>query len=80
MSASGPICNVSPAVKTRWSKAPIRSNKAFTAAAMLRDGRLIELFPEWNGEVFPPHDYHPPRHLPPAKVRAFLRLVNEITR
>lgn len=48
--------------------------------AMLRDGRLIELFPEWNGEVFPLHVYHPSRHLPPAKVRAFLRFVNDITR
>lgn len=48
--------------------------------ALLRDGRLIELFPEWNGEVFPLQVYHPSRHLPPAKVRAFLRFVNEITR
>lgn len=48
--------------------------------AMLRDGRLVELFPDWNGEVFPLHIYHPSRHLPPAKVRAFLRFVNEITR
>jgi DNA-binding transcriptional LysR family regulator len=35
---------------------------------------------EWNGEVFPLHAYHPSRHLPPAKVRAFLRFVNDITR
>jgi DNA-binding transcriptional LysR family regulator len=48
--------------------------------AMLQDGRLVELFPEWNGELFPLHVYHPSRHLPPAKVRAFLRFVNEITR
>ena len=47
---------------------------------MLRDGSLVELFPEWNGEMFPLHVYHPSRHLPPAKVRAFLRFVNDITR
>ena len=47
---------------------------------MLQDGRLVDLFPEWNGELFPLHVYHPSRHLPPGKVRAFLRFVNEITR
>lgn len=53
---------------------------ALGTEAMLQDGRLVELFPDWNGEVFPLHVYHPSRHLPPAKVRAFLRFVNEITR
>jgi DNA-binding transcriptional LysR family regulator len=48
--------------------------------AMLREGRLVELFPDWNGETFPLHVYHPSRHLPPAKVRAFLRFVNDVTR
>ena len=46
--------------------------------AFLRDGRLIELFPDWNGEVFPLHVYHPSRHLPPAKVRAFLSFVTHL--
>jgi len=41
----------------------------------LAEGSLIELFPEWNEEVFPLHAYHPSRHLPPAKVRAFLDFV-----
>lgn len=41
----------------------------------LRDGRLVELFPEWNGERFPLHAYHLSRHLPPAKVRAFLDFI-----
>lgn len=53
---------------------------ALGTEAMLQDGRLVELFPDWNGELFPLHVYHPSRHLPPAKVRAFLRFVNEITR
>jgi DNA-binding transcriptional LysR family regulator len=41
----------------------------------LAEGSLIELFPDWNEEVFPLHAYHPSRHLPPAKVRAFLDFV-----
>lgn len=43
----------------------------------LRDGRLVELFPEWNGENFPLHVYHLSRHLPPAKVRAFVKFILE---
>jgi DNA-binding transcriptional LysR family regulator len=41
----------------------------------LRDGKLVQLFPDWNDEWFPLHVYHPSRHLPPAKVRAFLNFV-----
>jgi DNA-binding transcriptional LysR family regulator len=41
----------------------------------LRDGRLVDLFPDWNAELFPLHSYHPSRHLPPAKVRAFLDFI-----
>lgn len=41
----------------------------------LAEGSLVELFPDWNGEVFPLHAYHPSRHLPPARVRAFLDFV-----
>lgn len=43
--------------------------------ALLAAGTLVELFPDWNGECFPLHVYHPSRHLPPAKVRAFLDFV-----
>jgi DNA-binding transcriptional LysR family regulator len=43
----------------------------------LRDGRLVELFPDWNGERFPLHVYHLSRHLPPAKVRAFVKFILE---
>ena len=43
--------------------------------AALRDGRLVDLFPDWNGELFPLHAYHPSRHLPPTKVRAFLDFI-----
>lgn len=44
---------------------------------LLRSGRLVELFPDWNEERFPLHVYHPSRHLPPAKLRAFLDFVTQ---
>lgn len=44
---------------------------------LLQSGALVELFPDWDGEYFPLHVYHPSRHLPPAKVRAFLDFIRE---
>jgi len=45
------------------------------AEQALREGRLIELFPDWADEYFPLYALYPSRHLPPAKVRAFLEFV-----
>jgi len=42
---------------------------------MLRDGRLVDLFPDWPDERFPLHIYHPSRHLCPLIVRAFMDFV-----
>jgi DNA-binding transcriptional LysR family regulator len=42
---------------------------------LLRSGALVELFPRWRDERFPLYVFHPSRHLPPAKVRAFLDFV-----
>src|SRR6185369_14774047 len=42
---------------------------------LLRDGALVELFPRWQDERFPLYLYHPSRHLPPAKLRAFIDFV-----
>ncbi|HAE27661.1 MAG TPA: LysR family transcriptional regulator, partial [Hyphomonas adhaerens] len=39
---------------------------------------LIALFEDWSDELYPLYAYHPSRHLPPAKVRAFLDFVQEI--
>lgn len=44
-------------------------------AEHLRSGALVELFPRWHDEMFPVHVFYPSRHLPPAKVRAFLDFV-----
>ncbi|OYZ76902.1 MAG: LysR family transcriptional regulator [Rhizobiales bacterium 24-66-13] len=45
---------------------------------LLADGRLVELFPDWPGETFPLYALHPSRHLPAAKVRAFVDFTLEI--
>jgi DNA-binding transcriptional LysR family regulator len=42
------------------------------------EGRLIELFPDWVGETFLLYALYPSRHLPAAKVRAFIDFVIEI--
>jgi DNA-binding transcriptional LysR family regulator len=41
----------------------------------LADGRLVNLFPEWAEERFPLYALYPSRHLPAAKVRAFIEFV-----
>jgi DNA-binding transcriptional LysR family regulator len=41
----------------------------------LRDGRLVELMPDWNEERFPVYVQFPSRRLPPAKVRVFVDFV-----
>jgi DNA-binding transcriptional LysR family regulator len=47
---------------------------------LLEEGRLIELFPDWPGELFPLYALHPSRHHPPAKVRAFIDFVLQAVR
>ena len=44
-------------------------------AHLLAEGRLVNLFPDWPDERFPLYAFHPSRHNPPAKTRAFLDLV-----
>ncbi|MDD1966088.1 LysR family transcriptional regulator [Pseudomonas putida] len=46
----------------------------------IREGRLVELFPDWPDEYFPLYALYPSRHLPPAKVRAFLEFVVSLSR
>ncbi|QFR32355.1 LysR family transcriptional regulator [Ancylobacter sp. TS-1] len=47
-------------------------------APLLSGGDLVQILPEWSEELYPLYAYHPSRHLPPAKVRAFLDFVREI--
>jgi len=46
----------------------------------LDSGELVEILSGASDEVYPLYAYHPSRHLPPAKVRAFLDFVVEIAR
>ena len=47
---------------------------------LVRSGTLVELFPRWRHELFPLYVFHPSRHLPAAKVRAFVDFVIESAR
>jgi DNA-binding transcriptional LysR family regulator len=46
----------------------------------LASGELVQILPDWADERYPLYAYHPSRHLPPAKVRAFVNFVQGITR
>jgi DNA-binding transcriptional LysR family regulator len=43
-------------------------------------GELVQILADWSDEMYPLYAYHPSRHLPPAKVRAFLDFVQEVGR
>ena len=43
-------------------------------------GELVQILADWSDEMWPLYAYHPSRHLPPAKVRAFLDFAQEIGR
>ena len=49
--------------------------KALGIQELLNDGQLIDLFPDWPDELFPLYALYPSRHLPAAKVRAFIDFV-----
>jgi DNA-binding transcriptional LysR family regulator len=49
--------------------------KAIGVQRLIDRGELVELLPDWTGESFPLHALYPSRHLPPAKVRAFIDFV-----
>lgn len=51
-----------------------------TVRDLLDTGKLIDLFPDWNGEIFPLYAIYPSRQHLPAKVRAFIDFVIEIVR
>ena len=49
--------------------------KALGIQQLLDDGQLIDLFPDWPDKRFPLYALYPSRHLPAAKVRAFIDFV-----
>ena len=44
----------------------------------LRSGKLVLVLTGWQEERYPLYAYYPSRHLPPAKIRAFLDFVQEV--
>src|SRR2546430_988393 len=46
--------------------------KALGIQELLDGGKLVDLFPDWPDERFPLYALYPSRHLPAAKVRAFI--------
>ena len=42
---------------------------------LLASGELVQILADWAEERYPFYVYHPSRHLPPARVRAFLDFV-----
>ena len=49
--------------------------KAIGVQHLLQQGALVEILPDWHGESYPLHALYPSRHLPAAKVRAFIDFV-----
>jgi DNA-binding transcriptional LysR family regulator len=47
----------------------------FGLDSRMASGELVQVLEDWAEERYPLYAYHPSRHLPPAKVRAFLDLV-----
>jgi len=52
---------------------------AFGIEPLLADGSLIDVFPDWPDERFPLYALHPSRRHLPARTRAFLDFVVELT-
>ena len=46
----------------------------------LDSGELVQILADWSHEMWPLYAYHPSRHMPAAKVRAFLDFVQEVGR
>ncbi|MDQ0704575.1 DNA-binding transcriptional LysR family regulator [Pseudomonas sp. W3I7] len=51
--------------------------KASGVKDLIAQGHLVELLQGWRGEKFDLYALYPSRHLPPAKVRAFIDFVSE---
>jgi len=71
------LTDVGTMLRVCLAGAGIAQVMALGVQSILNQGRLIELFPDWPDETFPLYALHPSRHLPPAKVRAFMEFILE---
>ena len=60
---------------TCLSGAGVAQIKALGIQPLLDDGRLVDLFPDWPDDRLTLYALYPSRHLPAAKVRAFIEFV-----
>jgi DNA-binding transcriptional LysR family regulator len=51
---------------------------ALGSGHLLAEGKLIDLFPDWPGEVFPLYALYPSRQLRAAKVRTFIDFTSDL--
>ena len=61
--------------RVAWLRVDRTGIALLAVIALLASGELVQILPDWAEERFPLYAYHPSRHLPPAKVRAFLNFV-----
>lgn len=82
IATSGPVLltDVNTMLTMCLAGAGIAQVMALGVQGHLDAGRLVDLFPDWPGEVFPLYAVHPSRRNPAAKVRAFLDFCLEMTR
>ncbi|HWX89774.1 MAG TPA: substrate binding domain-containing protein, partial [Rhizomicrobium sp.] len=55
----------------------IAQSVAFGLEPLLTSKALVQILPDWAEERYALYSYYPSRHLPPAKVRAFLDFLKE---
>jgi DNA-binding transcriptional LysR family regulator len=70
------LTDVGTILGTCLAGAGIAQIKSVGIQDLLQAGQLVDLFPDWADEHFPLYALYPSRHLPPAKVRAFLEFVS----
>jgi DNA-binding transcriptional LysR family regulator len=69
------LTEVGTILGTCLAGAGVAQIKALGIQKLLDDGQLIDLFPDWPDKRFPLYALYPSRHLPAAKVRAFIDFV-----
>ena len=69
------LTDVGTILGTCLSGVGVAQIKALGIQELLDDGQLIDLFPDWPDKRFPLYALYPSRHLPAAKVRAFIDFV-----
>ena len=52
--------------------------KGIGIADLIAKGKLVSMLPDWQGEGFPLYALYPSRHLPAAKVKAFIDFVETL--